>query len=140
MAKTLTPENIKHLEMIQGIITRMNTNSFQIKGFTVAIVSALLALYARNPNEWLIYIGIPPIIILWVLDSYYLQQERIFRGIYKDVISETPTVTFDTFEMPFDKYLGWKYHIVNSMVVSVNCFIYLAILGFIITFGLIIPV
>ena len=32
---------IEHLKMIQGIITRMNTNSFQIKGWTITLVSAL---------------------------------------------------------------------------------------------------
>ena len=134
----MTANQIKHLEMIQGIINRMNTNSFQIKGFTVAIVSALLTLYSRNQNGWLIAIGIPPILILWILDSYYLQHERIFRGIYKDIISQNDKIVIKDFEMPFENYQGWKYSIINAMILSVNCFIYLAILTFLITFGLII--
>ena len=134
----MTANQIKHLEMIQGIINRMNTNSFQIKGFTVAIVSALLTLYSRNQNGWLIAIGIPPILILWILDSYYLQHERIFRGIYKDIISQNDKIVIRDFEMPFENYQGWKYSIINAMILSVNCFIYLAILTFLITFGLII--
>ena len=134
----MTANQIKHLEMIQGIINRMNTNSFQIKGFTVAIVSALLTLYSRNQNGWLIAIGIPPIVILWILDSYYLQHERIFRGIYKDIISQNDKIVIKDFEMPFENYQGWKYSIINAMILSVNCFIYLAILTFLITFGLII--
>jgi hypothetical protein len=133
----MTANQIKHLEMIQGIINRMNTNSFQIKGFTVAIVSALLTLYSRNQNGWLIAIGIPPIVILWILDSYYLQHERIFRGIYKDIISQNDKIVIRDFEMPFENYQGWKYSIINAMILSVNCFIYLAILTFLITFGLI---
>ena len=134
----MTENQIKHLEMIQGIINRMNTNSFQIKGFTVAIVSALLTLYSRNQNGWLIAIGIPPILILWILDSYYLQHERIFRGIYNDIINPSEKLVIKDFEMPFDKYFGWKFSIINAMCISVNCFVYLAILTFLITFGFII--
>jgi len=40
----------KYLEFIQNIITRMNTNSFQIKGMSITITSALLALTASNFN------------------------------------------------------------------------------------------
>lgn len=46
--------NEKHLEFIQNIITRMNTNSFQIKGWAVTIVYALLAIYASSKNEYFI--------------------------------------------------------------------------------------
>ena len=34
----------KHLELIQGVINRMASNSFQLKGWSVVLVSALFAL------------------------------------------------------------------------------------------------
>jgi len=37
-------ETMQHLEFIQNVITRMNTNSFQIKGMAITIVSALIAI------------------------------------------------------------------------------------------------
>jgi hypothetical protein len=48
MAKVFNDNKIKHLEFIQGVITRMNANSFQIKGWSVTITAALLALYASG--------------------------------------------------------------------------------------------
>ena len=54
----MSEEKIKYLEFIQNIVTRMNQNSFMIKGWTVAIVSALLALYADKENELFILISI----------------------------------------------------------------------------------
>ena len=69
-------DKLKHLEFIQNIITRMNTNSFQMKGWAIAIVSATLALYAATRNDCLILIGIFPSIVFWFLDAYYLTQER----------------------------------------------------------------
>ncbi len=37
---------LKHLEMIQGVVNRMASNSFQLKGWSVVLVSALFALAA----------------------------------------------------------------------------------------------
>ena len=88
----ITEDKMKHLEFIQNIITRMNTNSFQIKGWTVTIVSAILAIYASTKNYYFVISAIFPTIIFWFLDSYYLMQERKFRGLYNDVagISDNP--------------------------------------------------
>lgn len=103
---------IKHLEFIQSTITRMNTNSFQIKGWTITIVSALLALYASSEKKLYILIAIIPTIVFWFLDAYYLQQERRFRGVYNDVAGLSPENNRDAikeFEMPIQKYKGGKY-------------------------------
>ena len=101
----MSEETIKHLEFIQNIITRMNTNSFQIKGWTIAIVSATLALYATTKNNCFILIGIFPSLVFWFLDAYYLTQEKKFRGLYDDVagISEKPN-KIKPFEMRLDLY------------------------------------
>ena len=98
---------IKHLEFIQATITRMNQNSFQIKGWMITIISALLALYASGENTIYIFIAIVPAIVFWFLDAYYLQQERKFRGVYNDVAglsSEDSRLEIKDFEMPIQKY------------------------------------
>jgi len=101
---------VKHLEFIQNIITRMNTNSFQIKGWAVTITSALLAIFAAKSNPDFIASAILPVLIFWFLDSYYLTQERKFRGLYKDVagISDSPK-EIKLFEMRPDLYVGGEY-------------------------------
>jgi len=103
-------EKIKHLEFIQNIITRMNTNSFQIKEWTVILISAFLALYASTKNNCFILLGVVPATLLWFLDAYYLTQERKFRGLYNDVagVSEKPKKV-KLFEMRPDLYEGGKY-------------------------------
>lgn len=87
-------EKIKHLEFIQNIITRMNSNSFTIKGWMITIVSALLALYANSSNEIFMFIAIVPAFIFWLLDAFYLTQERRFRCLYNDVIYDRITPVF----------------------------------------------
>ena len=106
-------KTIKHLEFIQAVITRMNTNSFQLKGMAITIYSALLALYAGKLFENIIlFFAAVPIFLFWLLDAYYLQQERKFRGIYNDVAelsNESERIEIRAFEMPIHKYNEGKY-------------------------------
>lgn len=88
-------EKIKHLEFVQNVITRMNTNSFQLKGWMITIVSALLALYANNGNVFYIFMAIAPVIIFWSLDTFYLKQEKLYRKLYSDIIADKNVTLFD---------------------------------------------
>ena len=67
---------IKHLEFIQNVITRLNSNSFQIKSWSITIVTAILALFATTQNTDFILIGIFPTVIFWLMDAYCLTKER----------------------------------------------------------------
>lgn len=109
---------IKHLEFVQSTITRMNQNSFQIKGWMITLVSALLALYASSEKVAYILIAIVPAIVFWFLDAYYLQQERRFRGVYNDVAGLSPDdsrINVREFEMPIQKYQCGKYCYLNVL-------------------------
>ena len=71
-----------HLEMIQGVINRLSHNSFLLKGWSVVLISAFFALAANNTKVFFIYLAYFPAISFWVLDGYFLQQERLFRELY----------------------------------------------------------
>lgn len=123
----MEPVKLKHLEFIQNIITRMNTNSFQLKGLTITIVSALIAVYASTQKLSFLLIGIFPTIIFWFLDSYYLQQERKFRGVYNDVAGITKANEVKEYEMPIQKYKGGKYSYFNVFKSKTIVWFYLPI-------------
>lgn len=76
---------INHLQMIQSVISRMGNNSFSIKGWTIAIMVALYALIGEEDNNNAIFIATIPILVMWLLDAYYLLLERKFRRLYDDV-------------------------------------------------------
>src|ERR1700730_16424489 len=78
-------KKIKHLEMIQGVINRMANNSFLLKGWCVTLLSALIALAAKDHDKRFILVGYYPIIMFWILDAYFLWQERLFRKLYDKV-------------------------------------------------------
>lgn len=112
----------KHLEFVQANIARMNQRSFQMKGWAITVVTALLALYAASivpesgqGNNVFIYVAIAPTVIFWFLDSFYLQQERKFRGLYNDLIDEKRCVEIRDYEMPLNRYCGCQYCLLKVM-------------------------
>lgn len=85
-------EKLKHLEFVQAIISRMATCSFHLKGWTVTLVAALLALSTTMPERLaVIMITIIPIITFWGLDGFFLNQEKRFRELYKQVSQQDST-------------------------------------------------
>lgn len=99
----------KHLEFLQNSITRMNTNSFQLKGLMVTIVAALLAVYSTNTKVEYIYITLPVILIFLFLDSFYLMQERKMRGVYKCVAGINEEIKIKLYDFPLNNFKGNRY-------------------------------
>ena len=122
-------ERLKHLEFIQNVITRHNSNSFQLKGLCVTIVAAILAVYASNNQNEFLLVGIAPTLLFWFLDAYYLQQERKFRGLYNDVagLSSNPKELKD-FEIRPDLYTGGKYNYLKVLFSKTIFSLYLPII------------
>jgi hypothetical protein len=63
----------------------MASNSFLLKGWTVTLAAALLAVGAKEAESRFPLIGLFPAIGFWCLDAYYLRQERLFRTLYDHV-------------------------------------------------------
>ena len=128
---------IKHLEFIQNIISRMNSNSFQIKNWMITILAAMLALYANSHNNVIyIFAAIIPTFLFWGLDSYYLQQERKFRKLYDDVLSDESEIAI--FSMPIEKYKDGKCCFLKSFISKTTGWLYGTIIVLLIIGGLLI--
>lgn len=76
---------------MQNVITRMNSNSFLIKGWTITLVSALFALAAKDANVNYVLVSYISLPAFWVLDGFYISQERQYRDLYKEVAAKTET-------------------------------------------------
>ena len=87
-------KKLKHLELVQGVITRMAGNSFMLKGWAVTLAAAIFALSAKDAEKSYFIVAYIPIIVFWLLDSYYLQQERLYRSLY-DKVRETDESQID---------------------------------------------
>ncbi len=77
----------KHLELTQGVVNRLAANSFSIKGWAATLVAAIfgLAVASSNKNPNIFWVAFVPVFPLWILDGYFLWQERLYRGLYGEV-------------------------------------------------------
>ncbi len=71
---------IEEIKIVQDIVKRMASNSFSVKTWTITLVVATLLFKGANNH---ILIAFIPLFAFWFLDSYYLQQERLFRQVHK---------------------------------------------------------
>ena len=74
--------------MIQGVILRMANNSFLIKGWSISLTTAMLALAGGTKSEIFCFISIIPVLLLWWLDAFFFYQEKKYRDIYDHAKSE----------------------------------------------------
>jgi hypothetical protein len=75
-------EQVKHLELIESVVSRMASNSFLLKGWSVALGVALLGFAAKDSNQRFALLALFPPVVFWGADAYYLRQERLFRKLY----------------------------------------------------------
>lgn len=84
---------VKHLEFIQGVVNRLGRNSFLLKGWsmTVLVAGALLMMRLRPDQSLFALTLLIPVFGFWLLDAYFLRQERLFRAEYDRVRQQDAT-------------------------------------------------
>lgn len=73
---------VAHLEMIQGVIARMASNSFLLKGWAITVVSGLIALAINDREPRFAVLALLPTGAFWWLDAYYLHCEHRYRQLF----------------------------------------------------------
>ena len=120
---------LKHLEFLQGVINRMAGNLFFLRGWTITLIAALLALFVKGTNsDYIIYFLLVLVFVFWILDGYFLSQERLYRALYNHVRKlDEKEIDFsmDTSEYKKDK----KNTLVRAMFSSTLLVFYLPLVG-----------
>jgi len=127
--KNLKEYILKEIEIIQNIINRLAFNSFLVKGWAITLIVATLLFRGNKFQVWLAFI---PLVVFWFLDSYFLQQERLYRKLYEWVIKNRPKTDEYLFDMNTDRFksevqsrfrimfsitLGWFYGSIAILII-----------------------
>ncbi|MFE4036176.1 hypothetical protein [Priestia sp. YIM B13489] len=110
---------IRHLEMIQSVIARMNSNSFLLKGWTVTIVVALFAFAnVKDMDSNLILLAIIPTLFFWGLDAFFVHQEWLFIKLYECVTTQNEKdINFSMKTNPFKfQVRKWRYALLSKTI------------------------
>jgi hypothetical protein len=122
---------IKHLELVQSVISRMAQNSFQLKGWSVTVATATVALAAKESSPGLATLALFPAASFWGLDAYYLRQERLYRKLYEAIAD--PLKTVRPFSMTTEDYTGevrsWVKTLAAKSVLPLHAAVVLVILA-----------
>lgn len=119
----------KHLDYIQNVVDRMARNSFMLKGWAVTLVSAIFAFAtAQEVVNKVVFIAIAmvPVVMFWIMDGYFLWQERMFRGLYDEVRQIDKEASINYGMNPY-KYRGGENTWWNS-IISITLRIFYGIL------------
>lgn len=106
----------KHLEFLQATISRKAQNSFAYKGWTITLVSAIIALSQGNNSSGYLA-ALVPLLGFWALDAYSLRQERLFRSLYDEVRCRQDT-DFCMSTVPFNTIVAphWRVAVSKSIL------------------------
>jgi hypothetical protein len=91
----------KEIDLIQDVIKRMASNSFEVKKWLIGILTAIVVFKHEElmgGNTQFIWLLLVPVLSFWYLDSFFLSTEKLYREIYKWVIqnrSATDMYLFD---------------------------------------------
>ncbi len=116
---------VKHLEMTQALINRLGSNSFQLKGWSMTVIVATMVLIARYDMQHpgIVLAVLLPVLGFWMLDGYFLWQERLFRQVYNEVRVQSDT----DFKMDVMKHVNKPQCSWRAAVFSVTLVIFYAV-------------
>lgn len=94
---------IAHLNMVQGVVNRLEGNAFTVKAIAMTLAAAVLALIGSVEEPNIIYplAGLLPVAVLWFMDAQYLRLGRLFRHLYGAIRRGEMT---EPFSMDFQAY------------------------------------
>lgn len=121
-------EKVRHLEMVQKIISRLANNSFLIKGWCITTTLAGIGFFLSNYNPITPFLIFFSVTISWILDSYYLRQERLYRKLYEAVASIKSTGKTYTYNMRITDFEDEVDDIPLTMISFPNVLLYTALL------------
>ena len=111
----------KHLELIQGVVSRMARNSVHVKTWTIFLVIAVYVFsgFSDNPH-WLIAVGgCIPIFGFWYADAKYLQLERCYVKLHNAVVNGKQVLAGDLNYRPYIQEVDTVFAVAMSWSVSI---------------------
>ncbi len=123
----------QYFTIIQKVINRMAQNSFLIKAWTVTLIAAIFVLTFSIVNILIFGVLLAITIIFWVLDSYYLKLERVYRRLYQTKVEEyndnQKKKSMKLFDMDYEPFKKLEQRILRIMVSKTEILFYLPMIG-----------
>jgi len=80
---------VKHLEMLQSLVTRMASYGASFKSYCITVTTAVIGFSFTLHRPAIAVLALLPVIAFGVADAQYLRVERRFRAIFNLVRAES---------------------------------------------------
>ena len=123
---------IEYFKILQNTITRMAQNSFLIKAWSITIIAGISVLTFSFINTLIFAVLIGVIIVFWIMDSYYLRLEKLYRKLYEKVVNIFNTPSMKTqirlFDMKYESFTNQVHTIPRIMVSKAEGLFYITLI------------
>lgn len=128
-----TEELHKEIDLIQGCINRMASNSFLLKGWLISLIAVIMTLSPEDMNKFIVIVTMVMITFsFWYLDAFFLRTEKLYRKLYtwmlenrkqgkRDFQYDLNPHRFDAqvdgiIKVMFSQTLGWFYGVIFLVI------------------------
>jgi len=78
----------EYFKIIQNSIDRIARNSFLIKAWTITLIGGIGILTFSIINTLIFSVLTVIVLFFWILDSYYLRIEKLYRALYNETVEK----------------------------------------------------
>lgn len=122
----------EYFKIIQNTINRLARNSFLIKAWTITLIGSVSILTFSIINTLIFSVLAGITVVFWILDSYYLKVEKLYRMLYNDNVEKfnNPNLKGEIvlFNMKTDNYLKKSVNILKIMFSKTEGIFYLSLI------------
>lgn len=88
-AEKIAELRVKHLEMLQALITRMGGYGASFRSYCITVTTAVIGFAFTLHRPPVVALALLPVVAFGVADAQYLRVERRFRDVFNLVRKES---------------------------------------------------
>ena len=116
-----SPAVIAHINLLQGIISRLANNSASCKTWCLTLVGALVSLAGATHVSGIITFALVPVAIFGFMDTMYLAQEKAYRDLYISVIGKIRNGSY-ALDKVYEASTSLKFQHISNALMSWSIF------------------
>jgi len=109
----------KELDLIQKIITRKSSHCFLVKGWAISLI---FVSFLFNSQENQLLLALFPLIVFWYLDAFFTREVKMYKILYKWVVSNRSKNDKYFFDLEPEKRFKKEIPSVISLMLSPQIF------------------
>ena len=116
MAENEQSSYAEYFKIIQNSIDRIARNSFFIKAWTITLIGGISILTFSIISTLIFSVLTVIVLFLWILDSYYLRIETLYRALYNETVEKFNNPSLRKEIMLFDMEIERFYESSKSLL------------------------